>query len=261
MSDKSAFLEIPQRGPRLARAMFFLVLLSLVSFLGLEAQAKVFRNSYIQFELPPRWECQLEGTEWVCRNSNEKEAPEAIIVLTAKEVGPSDTLEQYEAHLRVARTMPGPGGQPTPSVVKHVRQRQIGGLAWVDGLHMSSEVPNYYTRYLGAVKQKIAVLVTFSAHQRFYTKYSTDFFNAIESLKIVASADLFGTKANGVGSGSGEVIGPGGSGGPMGFAEDFPDESKGKKSDKEKLFIFGILIAAIGGYLILKRRKKDKGRL
>jgi hypothetical protein len=258
MTQKASFINSFSGRSPISGGLLLLIPLFLILVAGQQSQAKVFRNSYIQFELPPRWDCQLEGTEWVCRNSNEKEAPEAIIVLTAKEVGPSDTVEQYEAHLKVARTMPGPGGQPQASTVKHVRQRQIGGINWVDGLHMSSEVPNYYTRYLGAVKQKIAVLVTFSAHQRFYTKYSTDFFNAIESLKIVASPDLFGTKNNGVGAGSGEVIGPGGSSGPMGFAEDFPDESKGKKSDKEKLFIFGILVAAIGGYLILKRRKKNK---
>ena len=223
-----------------------------------QAQAKVFRNSYIQFELPSRWDCKLEGTEWVCRNTSEKEAPEAIIVLTAKEVGPSDTLEQYEVHLKQPRMMPGAQGKPYPSEVKHVRQRQIGGINWVDALHLGSEVPNYYTRYLGAVKGKIAVLVTFSAHQRFYTKYSTDFFSAIESLKVVAADTLFGTKGAGLGGAAGEVIGPGGLGGPVGFAEDYPDESKGNNSNKEKLFAFGLILAAIGGYLLLKKRKSKE---
>ena len=53
-------------------------------------------------------------------------------------------------------------------------------------MHLGSEVPYYYTRYLATVKVQIAILVTFSAHQRYYTKYSNDFFKAILSLRVNA---------------------------------------------------------------------------
>ena len=33
-------------------------------------QAKLFRNAYVQFELPAQWNCNLEGTEWVCSSQN-----------------------------------------------------------------------------------------------------------------------------------------------------------------------------------------------
>ena len=72
-------------------------------------EAKVFRNSYLSFELPDKWDCYLENTAWVCRyaisknclgpNSStptceeqRKKAREAIIILAAKEVGPKDSF-------------------------------------------------------------------------------------------------------------------------------------------------------------------------
>ncbi|RYZ85297.1 MAG: outer membrane protein assembly factor, partial [Proteobacteria bacterium] len=54
--------------------------------------------------------------------------------------------------------------------------------------HLSSEVQNYFTRYLASIKGRIAVLVTFSAHKQFYTKYSQDFFKAVSTLRVIETA-------------------------------------------------------------------------
>lgn len=54
-------------------------------------------------------------------------------------------------------------------------------------MHLGSEIPHYYTRYLATIKGNIAVLVTFSAHKLFYTKYSSDFFRAIKSMRVLAT--------------------------------------------------------------------------
>src|SRR5690606_2019872 len=130
------------------------------------------------------------GTEWVCVSQFSQKSKEAIIILTAKEVGPTDTFQAYTAHLKTARTLPGPRGNPAQSKVYQVTQRQISGHPWVDGMHMGSEVTSYYTRYLATIKDRIAILVTFSAHKAHYTKYSNDFLKAIQSLRVVTSKDL-----------------------------------------------------------------------
>ena len=44
-----------------------LIALVTVSF---SLEAKRFTNQYTEFELPGGWECQLEGTEWVCQSSS-----------------------------------------------------------------------------------------------------------------------------------------------------------------------------------------------
>ena len=76
------------------------------------ANAKIFRNAYISFEMPESWNCNLEQTEWVCRSEQGKEAKEAIIILTAKEVGPTDSLALYEGHLNTPMALQLRGREP-----------------------------------------------------------------------------------------------------------------------------------------------------
>src|SRR3954470_513057 len=183
------------------------------------AHAKRFRNAYVSFELPPNWNCKLEGSEWVCENDFAGKTKEAIVILTAKEVGPTDTLAAYLAHLQTPRTIPGRGGAPTKSQIIHVKERMIGNQMWIDGMHLGSEVGPYFTRYLATIKDKISILITFSAHKEHFTKYSGDFIKAVESLRVVASKDTLGG-AGGPGSGGdmrqtgGETIGVPTGGGP-----------------------------------------------
>ena len=49
------------------RTLQLVLLLAGVGFVS-TAQAKLFRNAYVSFELPPNWNCKLEGAEWVCEN-------------------------------------------------------------------------------------------------------------------------------------------------------------------------------------------------
>jgi hypothetical protein len=227
-----------------------------IVFASLSAQAKLFQNSYVSFELPPRWECQVEKTEWVCRSDNLSSQKEAMIVLTAKEVGPMDDLGQYETYLKTPKNISDPTGKPLSSKVRQVKKTTINGLEWVDGMHLDSEVPFYYTRYLAAKKDRIAVLVTFSAHQRFFTKYSNDFFNAVNSLRITASPQLLAGSA-GLGGGAG--------GGTLGMAQgvpsdiedsNFPAEPEGS-AGKEGLLALAVLLLVAGAYFFLKKKKKS----
>lgn len=153
-------------------------------------QAKVFRNAYIAFEMPDDWNCTLEQTEWVCRSQKAPDSKEAIIILTAKEVGPTDSFQLYENHLNSPISTGGTAQANQSKLVYKAKKVLINNHQWLDGLHNSSEVANYYTRYLATIKNRIAVLVTFSAHTKFYAKYSTMFHTAIMSMNIIASRDL-----------------------------------------------------------------------
>jgi hypothetical protein len=225
-----------------------------------DAHAKRFRNAYVSFELPANWDCKLEGAEWVCESTYTKKIREAIIILTAKEVGPADTLAAYEAHLQTPRMVPAKDGTPQKSQVLHIKKRLIANHLWVDGMHLGSEVGPYFTRYLSTIKERIAILVTFSAHKEHYTKYSQDFLKAIESLRVVASKDLL-SRREGMGQvrGSNETIGaPIGNHIPLlGGGEGLPPENSGRGSGMFLNLIFiALLVGAIGGYLYLKTRKK-----
>lgn len=160
---------------------------------SVSADAKLFRNAYVQFVLPSAWNCKLEGTEWVCNSRKKNDKTESIIILTAKEIGPKDNFAAYMKHLQTPRVLPGAKGKSVTAKIKQKpRKRGINGHQWIDSLHLGSEIPGYYTRYLATVKDRLAILVTLSAHQRYYTKYSSDFFKAVESLRVVAAKNLLG---------------------------------------------------------------------
>lgn len=244
---------------KLMRTLQTLLLLALLSTTPL-AWGKLFRNAYVSFELPPNWNCKLEGAEWVCENDFSKKQKEAIIILTAKEVGPGDTLANYMTYLQGAKTLPGKAGQPTKSKVINVQQRTIGNQLWIDGMHEGSEVSAYFTRYMATIKDRIAILITFSAHKEHFAKYSNDFRVAIESLRVVAGPDLLGGGAN---------QGPGRGGGTVGNAPDHyvPWEQPGGGGGIEdgqthggrkylKIILFAIILGGAGGYLYWQSKKK-----
>ncbi|MBK9294867.1 MAG: hypothetical protein IPM57_10590 [Oligoflexia bacterium] len=219
------------------------------------SDAKLFKNAYVQFELPAQWDCSLEGTEWVCSSKNKIDAKESIIILTAKEVGPQDSFQAYEAYLKTQKQLAGNNSKPVLSQIKSVKQRKINNHAWVDALHLSSEIPGYYTRYLATIKDRLAILVTLSAHQKYYTKYSNDYFKAVESLRVIATKDLLSQKAlapvKPVGESLGNQIAP-----PIpndtGAMAPLPDE---EPNSSDTFIIGGIfLILAVIGYMLLKRK-------
>ncbi len=238
--------------------VFRSLLVFLLIFCG-AAHAKRFRNAYVSFELPPNWNCKLEGSEWVCENDFAGKTKEAIIILTAKEVGPTDTLAAYLAHLQTPRVIPGRGGQPTKSQVIHVKERMIGNQMWIDGMHLGSEVGPYFTRYLSTIKEKIAILVTFSAHKEHYTKYSGDFIKAVESLRVVATKDSLGERGGGMAGspGSVETIGaPIGQGISPYSNDGLPEEGSGKKKGGLLKWLFlAAVLAGVGAYFYMKNNK------
>ncbi len=220
------------------------------------AHARIFQNSYVSFQLPDKWSCELSGTEFVCRNNvNPKDAREAIIILTAKEVGPTDSLQQYESHLKTPKVIASRSGQSMQSEVKKVEIRNIANHPWVDGLQLSSEIPNYLTRYLATVKDGIAILVTFSAHKLYYTKYGQDFFNAIASLRVLTTGAGHGDANDAPVIPGGDTLGAGG----LENGSDAPsEEGVGQDSGSTStsmILALAVIIGALGVYLLVKKKK------
>lgn len=230
-------------------------------FVSISAQGVSFRNSYVSFELPNRWACILEQTEYVCRAQTAgQESKEAVIILTAKEAGPADNLAAYEAHLKSPKQVPSLSGVPTMSqVVSPPKITNIANQPWVDGLQLGSEIPNYYTRYMATLKDRIGILVTFSAHKKYYSKYADDFFKAVLSLKVLVTAQSL-NNANATATGGGNF------GSPINLSSDAngslneeapPEEGSGSGSHlKQSLLALGLVLAAIGLYIYAKKPAK-----
>lgn len=164
--------------------------------------AKSFSNEYIQFELPPGWKCILEGSEYVCQSNNADRKKEAIIILAAKKRGPQDDIPQYQAYLKQPKTYNLPGAKTQRSEPKFVETNNVNGQQWVDALHLASEVPGFYTRYLATTKADIGVAVTFSVTKSLYSAYKDMFEKVIQSMRVFRSAktnnlQIAGTQAAG----------------------------------------------------------------
>lgn len=249
-----------------ARQVKLLILMTIAILLSNPTNAKIFRNTYVSFNLPEKWDCVLEQTEWVCRPVSPALAPKAIIVLTAKEVGPSDSLQLYYQHLRSPQMIASKSGKPIQSQIYKVEQVNIANQTWIDGMHLSSEVPNYFTRYLATTKSRIAILVTFSAHKLYYSQFSNDFFNAIKSLRVTANNQILqGQNGGADGGGFSGLLGGADSqsmfmdGGDEMDDGSYDGEGSGGLSTKAKSLLAGALsLAGLGIYLLIKKSQKKK---
>ncbi len=161
-----------------------LSILCTVAALSFSVSAKRFTSQFCEFELPPGWECMLEGTEWVCQSTNEERKKEAIIILAAKERGPQDSMMEYQAYLKRNKTFNLPGGKTQVSEPKDIKVREVNGQNWVDALHLASEVPGFYTQYLATVKESLGIAVTFSVGKDFYDAYRGVFENIISTMRV-----------------------------------------------------------------------------
>ncbi|MCY4512074.1 MAG: hypothetical protein OXB86_00125 [Bdellovibrionales bacterium] len=153
------------------------------------AEAILFQNDYVSFELPENWKCKPFKTDWVCHSIHSSKRKEAMIILTAKETGGLDNLTEYEGFLNKPRTIKAKTGQSFPAkIISPGKKVFLNSHPWVDGWFLGSEVPSYYTRYEVTVccgtTPKLAILVTLSARKDRYSKYSQAFMKAIKSLKI-----------------------------------------------------------------------------
>jgi hypothetical protein len=147
-------------------------------------ESKEFSNQYLSFRLPNGWECQLEGTEWVCQSYNKERSKEAIIIMAAKTRGEKDDLGGYQDFLSQPRNFKLPGGTTQISEPKFTKKKKIEDQVWIDSLHLASEVPGFYTRYLATVKGNLGVALTLSVSKNNYLSYSSLFESIIKSLRV-----------------------------------------------------------------------------
>lgn len=229
------------------------------------AHAAKFANQFTEFELPPQWQCSLEGAEWVCQSTDEAKKRDAIIVLAAKLKGDQDSLDQYLTYLKAAKTYTSVQGKPVKSEPKYANTVNLNGQPWVDALHLESEIPGFYTRYLATVKQDIGVLVTYSINKAKYQEYLGEFETMVKTLKVFrrsgginaapAENNLFASAP--IPSGMTETsVFPNAGVNPQGGADQQAKPAQPAQDDDLMLYI-GVLVALVAFVII--RRKKSRG--
>lgn len=237
---------------------FLWAVLVIYSSLG---NAKRFSNQFLEFELPNSWECILEGAEWVCQSTNEERKKEAMIVFAAKNRGPKDTIEEYQTYLKKPKNFLLPGGQSLVSEAKYANVVEVNGQRWVDALHLASEIPGFYTRYMATAKEDLGVVITFSVARDSYSRYKGPFDKMVSSIRIFRQNNK-NTKVS-VGQGSSNLDTD-----SVFVQEDATDllpaqqrQERAKKTEKkgfldlETILLIGAVLAAL--LFILKKKKQD----
>jgi hypothetical protein len=238
-----------------------LLLIALLAAFAPPAHAARFANQFIEFELPPQWQCNLEGAEWVCQSANETRKRDAIIVLAAKLKGDQDSMDQYMTYLKSAKTYTSIQGKSVKSEPRYAKNVNINGQVWVDAMHLESEIPGFFTRYLATVKQDIGVLVTYSINKDKYREYLQDFDAMVQTLKVFRKEGGINTKSTGnifqqtnipthVDQGT---VFPGAQ--PQGGSD---KPAAPKKKDEDLPLLPLLLGAAVVGYLIWRKRQNKE---
>lgn len=236
-------------------AAFFMI------FISAPANAKQFANEYTQFELPPGWECMLEGSEWVCQSTNDARKKEAIIILVAKIRGPQDTEDQYLAYLKKSKSYKLPGGKAQVSEPKYAKIVDINNQKWVDSLHLASEVPGFFTRYLATTKEDLGMAVTFSVSKEHYSAYSNVFDRVIQSLRVFRQKQVNVQQyAKGQDDSLFDASVIGGDEGVGGPIVGSNQKKRRRSSSGNDNMIYIIIIAAVagGGFFLMKKKGKKK---
>ncbi|HXI06900.1 MAG: hypothetical protein ACRC1G_12960 [Bradyrhizobium sp.] len=120
---------------------------------------KRFISDIFEFDLAPGWACDLDETEYVCRRGRPPTASIAIIAM--KRRSSDDNLEAYEAHLR----NPQANEQGKIPELLGLSRRHLANHEWVEGVQLSSEIPNYVTIYLASHTSQVGILATFTFHR------------------------------------------------------------------------------------------------
>lgn len=151
----------------------------------LPAPPRYYHTSYMRLAIPEAWTCGAQGTEHVCALA---EGPRrALIVLTAKERGPNDTLDFYRSHLRDSEGRQD--GRANPTAPGLVQDRRIGDQLWVVAALDESLLPGYRSHYYATVAGNIAVLVTFSVSLSLGDAHDGDLDRLLESLRLYRRPD------------------------------------------------------------------------
>lgn len=187
---------------KMASKLWPSLLLAALAFLPFapQAHAEKWANQFAEFELPAKWQCTLEGAEWVCQGTDEETKRDAIIILAAKFKGEQDTLEQYLSYLKNPKSFVSVTGKNVTSEPVYAKATPINEQTWIDSMHKDSEIPGFMTRYLATVKQDIGVLVTYSILKSKYQDYLQDFETLVKTLRVFR-------KSGGLNSGGGSAGG------------------------------------------------------
>ena len=215
-------------------------------------QAKVFRTSYLETQLPPSWACERKETEWLCRDNDTLKSREAIVVFTAKKTSPTETITDFKKYIESPKTIRTARNKILTSKVLWVREFTNFDQPWINGLHINSELEDFYTYYYATKYKDLSILATYSVAKESYQKFSGHIKQFTQSLRVLKTYQPSPT-TTGLQGGLGQVGGATG----LGTAQLGEAGAPPPKSSKSNPFLlYGLIGFAVllGVLFALKKR-------
>ena len=168
--------------------LFFLTLVAIFVFSISSVAAPKYYGSLLA-DLPPDWACQLEGEDHVCLSNIEGEKKSSAIVITVRAKGAEDSISFFREQLRRPKNIEFQG-LPILSQVKEVRDLNINGQTWIEGIHFGSELQGYFTHYLVTTDNVNSALVSINVHQEEYNRVIPTLSSFVSSLRLVQNTNI-----------------------------------------------------------------------
>lgn len=215
------------------RAILTLLLMMASPF----ASAFTFSNDYLSFQISDDWSCAQNGINYVCEPKDQTRKRYSIITVTAKHAGPMDTIESFESYLKKPRSHQMGSNTPVMSQVMDVSKKEVQKWPWIYGLHMSSEIKDFYTIYLATIKNNVAIMVTLSSEKTQWEsiKPSYDTLIGTIQLKNFSLPPMNGDSGSGLPS-------PAHSNGQL---DNLDTEAAPKVPGLPKIYVFGLALAGL----------------
>lgn len=148
-----------------------------------QASAELQSFGPVNFALPVGWGCQIKENNLICLDNSPTSEKNAAIVLNYKYKTAEDVLAVYRDQLARPRTLYD-GEIAKPSVPQGVRDVMLNNITWVEGIHLGSEMPDYYTLYYVTVVEPYAILLSISVEKSSYQSKLSFIKNTISSIKV-----------------------------------------------------------------------------
>jgi hypothetical protein len=151
-----------------------------------------------------------------------------------------------------------PGGKTQVSEAKITKMTPVNNQQWVDSLHMASEVPGFYTRYMATVVGELGVAVTFSVGRDFYEAYRPVFDLVVNSMRAFAPKNLTNPNVQLVAKDKNIID-------ETNFAAVDPQQldisqnrakSKAGAMESSDMIMYGLIGLGLVGFILSRRKKK-----
>lgn len=213
------------------------------------------KTTYLSFDEPPGWSCDLAQGVYICQATKEPERSESLILVFGAPSSEWDSYENYENYLKKSKTILDEAGKPVSSKVVYVRKRNINGFDWIDSLQENSELSGFWTRYLATVQKPLAILVTYVVSNQKYQDLTPAFERMVASLKPVNDFKFSDPNSDLVSSGT-ELGGVLKSQIEKRLKKPAIAKSVEPEPPSKTPLLLVLLMILIGGLLVLRLRKK-----